>query len=152
LANAAGRRVRQGGVRVAILLAEPRPALRPCYADSADRRHSVTTVDSRASSHHVGGSPLNSEARGTTDALLGVQSDVVPFQGRPLVSGELASPWADVLSNLRSAEFALSKLESSHLFGTFTGKQKGQYYQALGEVQTLIREISNETSQHRIAS
>lgn len=103
-------------------------------------------------SMYTGYSPLNSESRSSTNALSGVQGDVVPFQGRPNVSGEPATQWADVLSNLRSAEFALSQLEGSHLFGTFTGKQKGQYYQALGEVQTLIREISNETSQHRMAS
>ena len=103
-------------------------------------------------SMYNGYSPLKSEFRSTTNALSGVQGDAESFQGRPLVSGELASQWADLLGNLRSAEFALSRLEGSPLFGTFTARQKDQYYQALGEVQTLIREISNETSQHRMAS
>jgi len=103
-------------------------------------------------SMYTGYSPLKSEVRSTTNALSGVRGGVVPFLGRPNVSGEPASQWADVLSNLRSAEFALSKLEGCPRFGTFTGMQKGQYYQALGEVQTLIREITNETSQPRIAS
>jgi hypothetical protein len=103
-------------------------------------------------SMYTGYSPLNSDFRSTTNALSDARSGVVPLQGRPNVAGGTASQWADVLNNLRSAECALSKLEGSTLFGTFTGKQKGQYYQALGEVQTLIREISNETSQHRMAS
>jgi hypothetical protein len=105
-----------------------------------------------AVSMYSGYSRVNDEFHSTTNTLSDARSDVVRFEGRPKVAGEPASQWADVLNNLRSAEYALSKVEGSPLFGTFTGKQKGQYYQALGEVQTLIREISNETSQHRMAS
>jgi hypothetical protein len=103
-------------------------------------------------SMYIGYRPANEELDGTRNGATGVQGEVVPFDGWSHVGSEPTSPWADALNNLRSAEYALSKLEGNVVFRSLTDAQKSQYYQVLGEMQTLIREISDETSQEKVAS
>ena len=103
-------------------------------------------------SMYTGYSSASDELHKTRSALSDVPGGAAAFEGRRDVADEWVGRWTDVLYNLRSAESALFKLESSSAFETVTEKQKNHYYQVLRQVQILIRDISDESNHHRIAS
>ena len=58
----------------------------------------------------------------------------------------------DAISQLYHVERALSNLQSSRVFLIFSDTQKHQYYQVLGDVRSLIREISRKSVESKVAS
>jgi hypothetical protein len=103
-------------------------------------------------SMYTGYSSASDELRKTGSVFSDIQDAAVPFAGQRNGTDDWIGRRTDILYNLHSAECALFKLETSSGFETLTGKQKSHYYQVLGQLQILIRDISNESNHHRIAS
>jgi hypothetical protein len=103
-------------------------------------------------SMYIGYRPTDEEPDVTAGGPATVQSEVVPFAGRPNMADNPANQWRDGLNNPRSAEYALSKLEGCAAFRSLTDQHKNQCYDVMGEVQSLIQEWSSETTHQKLAS
>lgn len=83
--------------------------------------------------------------KATTDNLL-------PFSLAAATGEEALEQRLDAIGQLSRVERALSNLQSSHVFQAFNNTQKYEYYQVLGDVRSLIREISKENVESKVAS
>lgn len=78
--------------------------------------------------------------------------NVLQFSLAAATGEEVLEQRLDSIGQLYRAERALSNLQSSRVFQAFSDTQKYEYYQVLGDVRSLIREISKENVESKMAS
>src|SRR4029077_12879927 len=91
----------------------------------------------------------------TPVALCAVEAttdNVLPFSLAAATGEEVVEQRLDAIGQLYRAERALSNLQSSRVFQAFSDRQKYEYFQVLGDVRSLIREISKQSVESKVAS
>jgi hypothetical protein len=78
--------------------------------------------------------------------------NVLPFSLAAATGEEVFEQRLDAIGQLYRVERALSNLQSSRVFQAFSDTQKYEYYQVLGDVRSLIREISKQGVESKVAS
>jgi hypothetical protein len=76
----------------------------------------------------------------------------LPFCLAGATGEEVLEQRLDAIGQLYRVERALSNLQSSRVFQAFSDTQKYEYYQVLGDFRSLIREISKENVESKVAS
>ena len=84
-------------------------------------------------------------------AVKATTDNVLPFS-LAAATGEEVEQRLDAIGQLYRVERALSNLQSSRVFQAFSDTQKYEYYQVLGDVSSLIREISKQSVESKVAS
>ena len=82
----------------------------------------------------------------------GKAARVLQFSGSGVTGEQSFEERLDAICELYRVERALSDLQSSRVFLAFRDTQKYQYYQVLDDVRTLIREVSKESVESKVAS
>lgn len=85
-------------------------------------------------------------------AVKATTDKVLPFSPAGATGEEALEQRLDAIGQLYRVERALSNLHSSRVFQAFSDTQKYEYYQVLGDVRSLIREISKESVETKVAS
>lgn len=85
-------------------------------------------------------------------AVKATTDKVLPFSLAGAAGEEVLEQRLDAIGQLYRVERALSNLQSSRVFEAFSDTQKYEYYQVLADVRSLIREISKENVESRLAS
>ena len=85
-------------------------------------------------------------------AVKATTDNVLPFSLAGATGEEVLEQRLDSIGQLYRVERALSNLQSSRVFQAFSDTQKYEYYQVLGDVRSLIREISKENVELKVAS
>lgn len=107
------------------------------------------------SSMYLGYRPRTGAPEAAANAPTGMPEGVLRFEWRVSKDSDpavQANRLEESLAELCLAECALSNLVGSDAFQAFTDKRKHECYQAVGQVQSLIQEISTEISPKRVAS
>ena len=84
-------------------------------------------------------------------AVKATTDNVLPFS-LAAATGEEVEQRLDAIGQLYRAERALANLQSSRVFQAFSDTQKYEYFQVLGDVRSLIREISKQNVESKVAS
>jgi hypothetical protein len=85
-------------------------------------------------------------------AVKATTDNVLPFSLAAATGEEVLEQRLDSIGQLYRVERALSNLQSSRVFQAFSDTQKYEYYQVLGDVRSLIREISKQNVESKVAS
>jgi hypothetical protein len=85
-------------------------------------------------------------------AVKATTDNVLPFSLAAAIGEEVVEQRLDAIGQLYRAERALSNLQSSRVFQAFSDSQKYEYFQVLGDVRSLIREISKQSVESKVAS
>jgi hypothetical protein len=85
-------------------------------------------------------------------AVKATTDNVLPFSLAAATGEEVVEQRLDAIGQLYRAERALSNLQSSRVFQAFSDSQKYEYFQVLGDVRSLIREISKQSVESKVAS
>jgi hypothetical protein len=85
-------------------------------------------------------------------AVKATTDNVLPFSGAAATGEEVFEQRLDAIGQLYRVERALSNLQSSRVFQAFSDTQKYEYYQVLGDVRSLMREISKQGVESKVAS
>ena len=85
-------------------------------------------------------------------AVKATTDNVLPFSLAAATGEEVLEQRLDAIGQLYRAERELSNLQSSRVFQAFSDTQKYEYYQILGDVRSLIREVSKENVESKVAS
>jgi hypothetical protein len=88
----------------------------------------------------------------TPYAVKATTDNVLPFALAGAAEEEVLEQRLDAIGQLYRAERALLNLQGSRVFQAFSDTQKYEYYQVLGDVRSLIREISKENVESKVAS
>ena len=85
-------------------------------------------------------------------AVKATTDNVLPFSLAAATGEEVFEQRLDAIGQLYRVERALSNLQSSRVFHAFSDTQKYEYYQVLGDVRSLMREISKQGVESKVAS
>jgi hypothetical protein len=85
-------------------------------------------------------------------AVKATTDNVLPFSLGAATGEEVFEQRLDAIGQLYRVERALSNLQSSRVFQAFSDTQKYEYFQVLGDVRSLIREISKQGVESTVAS
>ena len=85
-------------------------------------------------------------------AVKATTDNVLPFSLAAATGEEVVEQRLDAIGQLYRVERALSNLQSSRVFQAFSDTQKYEYYQVLGDIRSLIREISKQSVESKVAS
>jgi hypothetical protein len=85
-------------------------------------------------------------------AVKATTDNILPFSLAAATGEEVLEQRLDAIGQLYRVERALSNLQSSRVFQAFSDTQKYEYYQVLGDVRSLMREISKQGVESKVAS
>src|SRR4029077_2913166 len=96
--------------------------------------------------------PPTGETPVALGAVKATTDNVLPFSLAAATGEEVVEQRLDAIGQLYRAERALSNLQSSRVFQAFSDSQKYEYFQVLGDVRSLIRDISKQSVESKVAS